>query len=331
MLQDLTKIYEGVDLGTTKAGVIYLPIVRAATLRAVSVQTDTAQSGAAVFSFFLNGVEIEEAEVTIPNAERIGTATGLNVALAASDEITINLESGSVSSPITFNAVTDDGIEQITDANLLEQMLDRFEEGDNIVIEEVAGKIRISADVEAGATSLDDLDDVAISGETNGQVLKLVGGVWTNAAESGGSLPSQTGNAGKVLGTNGAAASWTALPFEMVVGVSDEGTTITTGNGKVTFRAPRAFRLTTIRASLNTASTSGIPAYRINKNGSTIFSTNLTVDATEKTSVTAATAFAFAGGATYIDFADDDEITIDVVTAGTGTKGLKIVFIGTRL
>lgn len=108
----------------------------------------------------------------------------------------------------------------------------------------------------------------------------------------------------------------------MAIAVSDETTNITTGNAKITFRAPYAMTLYQIpRASLNTASSSGNPAIDINKNGSSIFSTVLTIDANEKTSVTAATPAVLSSNT----FADDDEITIDIDTAGTGAKGLKVV------
>ena len=107
----------------------------------------------------------------------------------------------------------------------------------------------------------------------------------------------------------------------MTVALSDESTAITTGVGKVTFRAPFAMTLYQIpRASLSTASTGGIPEVDINKNGTTIFSTRLTIDANEKTSVTAATAAVMS----TTTFADDDEISMDIDVAGTGAKGLKV-------
>ena len=73
-------------------------------------------------------------------------------------------------------------------------------------------------------------------------------------------------------------------------------------------------------ASLSTASSSCTPAVNIQKNGTTIFSTTLTIDANEKTSVTAATTAVLS----TTTFADDDEITMDIDTAGTGAKGLKV-------
>lgn len=75
-----------------------------------------------------------------------------------------------------------------------------------------------------------------------------------------------------------------------MIAISDETTALTTGTAKVTFRAPRAATVTGVRASLTTVSSSGTPTFDINEGGTTILSTKLTVDASEKTSTTAAAA-----------------------------------------
>lgn len=110
----------------------------------------------------------------------------------------------------------------------------------------------------------------------------------------------------------------------IIVAISDETTAITTGTGKLTFRMPYAFTLTAVRASLTTASSSGIPTFDINENGTTILSTKLTIDANEKTSTTAATPVVISDTA----LADDAEITVDIDVAGTGATGAKIYLIG---
>ena len=112
----------------------------------------------------------------------------------------------------------------------------------------------------------------------------------------------------------------------IVIAVGDETTAITTGTAKVTFRMPFAMTLTAVRASLSTASSSGVPTFDINEGGSTILSTKLTIDANELTSTTAATAAVISDTA----LADDAEITIDIDVAGTGAKGPKVALIGTR-
>jgi hypothetical protein len=117
-----------------------------------------------------------------------------------------------------------------------------------------------------------------------------------------------------------------ATPFELVVAASDESTALTTGTAKITFRMPRAVTLTAVRASLTTAQASGsIFTVDINEGGTSILSTKLTIDNTEKTSTTAATPPVISDTA----LADDAEITIDIDQIGNGTaKGLKVMLIG---
>lgn len=117
----------------------------------------------------------------------------------------------------------------------------------------------------------------------------------------------------------------------LVVAVSDETTAITAGTAKITFRMPYAFTLTAVRASLTTAQATngggGIFTVDINEAGSTILSTKLTIDNTEKTSTTAATPAVISDAS----LADNAEMTIDVDQVGDGTAtGLKITFIGNR-
>ena len=114
----------------------------------------------------------------------------------------------------------------------------------------------------------------------------------------------------------------------IVVAASDETTALATGTAKVTFRMPYAFTLTSVRASLTTVQSSGsIFTVDINEGGTSILSTKLTIDNTEKTSTTAATAAVISDTA----LADDAEITIDIDQIGDGTaKGLKVALIGTR-
>lgn len=122
-------------------------------------------------------------------------------------------------------------------------------------------------------------------------------------------------------------AARATFPVTIGVALSDETTAITTGTNKAVIRAPFAFTLTGVRSNLNTASSSGTPTVDINKNGSTVLSTKLTIDANELTSVTTATAAVISTSA----FADDDEIEFDIDVAGTGAKGLKVWLIGTRV
>ena len=119
------------------------------------------------------------------------------------------------------------------------------------------------------------------------------------------------------------------FPVEFCIAMSDETTAITTGTAKVTMRAPYAFTLTGVRASVNTVSSSGLPTVDINEGagaGTTVLSTKLTIDASEFTSVTAAAAAVISDSA----IADDAQLTFDIDVAGTGAKGLKVWVYGNR-
>ena len=123
-------------------------------------------------------------------------------------------------------------------------------------------------------------------------------------------------------------ATWAAIPDVIQLAASDETTALTTGTAKITFRMPYAMTLTEVRASLSTAQASGnIFTVDINEGGASILSTKLTIDNTEKTSTTAATAAVISDSS----LSDDSEITIDIDQVGDGTaKGLKVTLIGTR-
>jgi hypothetical protein len=133
----------------------------------------------------------------------------------------------------------------------------------------------------------------------------------------------------RVTGANVKTFAQSGLPTEVQVAASDETTALTTGTAKVTFRMPYAMTITAVRASLSTAQASGsIFTVDINEGGTTILSTKLTIDNTEKTSTTAATAAVISDSA----LADDAEITVDIDQIGDGTaKGLKVTIIGTRV
>ncbi len=114
----------------------------------------------------------------------------------------------------------------------------------------------------------------------------------------------------------------------IAIACSDETTDLETGTAKATFRMPYAFTLTDVRASVTTAPTGATLTVDINEGGTTILSTKITIDASEKTSTTAATAPVVSDSA----LADDAEITIDIDQIGSTVAGtgLKVYLIGYR-
>jgi len=122
---------------------------------------------------------------------------------------------------------------------------------------------------------------------------------------------------------------WTANTTSFVLACSDEETVLTTGT-KLTFRMPFAYTVTAVRASLTTAGTgANLVTVDISEGGTTILSTKITIDATETTSTTAATAPVIDDP----DLADDAQMTVDVdqLDSGGVAAGLKVYIIGYRV
>jgi len=117
-------------------------------------------------------------------------------------------------------------------------------------------------------------------------------------------------------------------PVELLLAASDETSDLTIGTAKITFRMPFAMTLSSARASVGTAPTGAAIIVDINEAGTSIFSTRLTIDATEKTSTTAETAAVISDSA----LADDAEITVDIDQVGSTVagKGLKVLLKGVR-
>lgn len=103
----------------------------------------------------------------------------------------------------------------------------------------------------------------------------------------------------------------------IVLACSDETTALTTGANRVRFRMPFAATLLAVRASVNTAPTGSTLIVDINEDGTSVLGTKLSIDATEFSSTTAASA------ATITDssLADDAEISIDIDQIGSTVAG----------
>lgn len=91
---------------------------------------------------------------------------------------------------------------------------------------------------------------------------------------------------------------------------------------------PYSMTLTGVRANVTTAPTGSTLVVDINEAGTSVLSTKLSIDATELTSTTAATAAVISDSA----LADDAKITIDIDQIGStiAGAGLKVILIGTR-
>ena len=122
-----------------------------------------------------------------------------------------------------------------------------------------------------------------------------------------------------------------AFTQSFIVAASDEGTALTTGIAKVSFRIPYGFTLTAgeggVQASCNQAPTGAILTMDINEAGSTILSTKLTIAIGSTTSV---------GGTapviSDVNLAANALMTVDIDQIGSSNAGtgLKITLIGVK-
>jgi hypothetical protein len=110
---------------------------------------------------------------------------------------------------------------------------------------------------------------------------------------------------------------------------SDETTDLAVATSVYIFRMPFAMTLTGVKASVNTAPTGATVTVDINESAVSVLSTKLTIDATEKTSLTAAIPAVISDSA----LADDSEITIDIDQVGSTITGagLKLTLYGTTV
>jgi hypothetical protein len=219
-----------------------------------------------------------------------------------------------------FDTTTGKLIKQVTNANAFAQIK-------QAASDTATGVVELATDAET-ETGTDTARAVTPANVTASYIKKSLVTTRGDIITRGASAPQRLalGASGRVLKSDGTDAVWAGQSEIIIIAVGDETTAITTGTAKVTFRMPFAMTLTSVRGSLTTVSSSGIPTVNIKETGTTIFSTKLTIDASEKTSTTAATPAVLSDTA----LADDAEITIDIDVAGTGAAGLKVALIGTR-
>lgn len=111
------------------------------------------------------------------------------------------------------------------------------------------------------------------------------------------------------------------LPQQQPIACSDMTTAITAGTNKAYWRPPHACTIVAVEASAFTAPTGANVLIDINESGTTILSTKLMVEATEKTSRTAVTPYVISDAA----IADNAEVTIDFDQVGSTVAGAGII------
>jgi hypothetical protein len=231
------------------------------------------------------------------------------------------------------------------DAAAVAHIADAADAHDASAISNVPAGGLVATDVQAALNELDTEKLAAATLTTDGDLLTRAAGaparitrasLAADSAFSSRLLPVAEGTVGQVptvtdddpytIGWGTGGGSGDGMVY-FGVACSDETTALTTGAAKVTFRMPFAMTVSSVRANLATASSSGLVTVDINTDGVTMLSTKLSIDANERTSTTAATAAVIS----VDDLTDDSEMTIDLDAAGTNAKGLKVWLIGQRV
>lgn len=276
-----------------------------------------------------SAVTANTAKVT--NANHTGDATGATALTIADNVVSLakmadmatasllGRNTAATGDPEVLSAITARSLLNVEDASTADQsdaeIKTAYENNADTNEFSDAEQSKLSA-IEASATA--DQSDAEIETAYNAQV----GAMSQATAEAGTSTTIERITAERI-----AQAIAKLTPVRVVFAISDETTALTTGVTQFTFRMPFAMTLTEVRASAGTAPTGSALTFDINETGVSILSTKLTIDATEKTSTTAATPAVISDSA----LADDAEIIIDIDTIGStiAGAGAKITLIGT--
>lgn len=188
-----------------------------------------------------------------------------------------------------------------------------------------AAAARLNLGIDASTIPFDPADD----GFYAATVEQALDELFSAVAIAGGSVGALLAANNLSDVANAVTAGANIKPIEsFIIAVSDESTALTIGTAKVTFRLPYAFTITAVRSNVVTAPTGSTLIVDINEAGASILSTKLSIDASEKTSTTAASAAVISDAS----IADDAEMTIDIDQIGStiAGAGLKVTIIGHR-
>ncbi len=134
---------------------------------------------------------------------------------------------------------------------------------------------------------------------------------------------------GGALGTpSGGTLTSCTIKCEYPFACSDQTSDISAGAAKFTFRITHAMTLTGVHATMTSAPTGSTAIFDILNGGSTIFSTKLSIDASEKSSNTAFSAAVISSPS--IAAFDEISVNFDQIGSTNPGKGVVITLIGTR-
>jgi hypothetical protein len=184
--------------------------------------------------------------------------------------------------------------------------------------------------IEAGADVTDAINVAAagavMEADTSTASMSFVIDEDNMASNSATKVPTQ--QSVKAYADTKAASSHTHATVVTLAVTDPNGDAITTGDGKAYFIVPSELNgrtITAVHAGLTTVSSSGTPTIQLHNvtDSVDVLSTAVTIDASEFTSYTAATAPVV--NTSNDDLATGDRLRVDVDVAGTGAKGLQVM------
>jgi hypothetical protein len=236
---------------------------------------------------------------------------------------------GNATRTLFKNKVADADIRFMLAADTADEKFEIYEDtGDSEVFSVTGAGVTAVKKLHLGTagelTITESSDDISFTNTVNDKTLKFV------VNDGGGNDKTAILTAA----TTGDVLQLKGIEETFIIAASDETTDLTTGDGKATFAAPFNFLITGVKASVTTTpagSTLTVAIRRI-RSGSAVdvLSTNITVDANEETSRTAATAPVINASNDDINIDDIIAIDIDQIGSSRAGKGLKITIFGYR-
>jgi hypothetical protein len=117
--------------------------------------------------------------------------------------------------------------------------------------------------------------------------------------------------------------------FNIILAASDEVSDLVVGDNKAVFRTPFAGQISSVKASVGVAPVGSHITVDIEKNGVSILTTLIRIDANHKTSTTSSIQPVI--NLANSSFLEDDEISINLNSVGSTDPGagLKVTIVGT--
>ena len=164
-----------------------------------------------------------------------------------------------------------------------------------------------------------DKDKLAMKGTSTG--INTISVANTGASDYSNEIPAKSG-------TFAMTSDITSLVFTVALAASALDADLTAATDQAIFAAPEDMTITQVFAKVGTAPVGSTIIVDVNVEGSSILSTEISIDASEKTSLTAATPPVISSAS--LTQGNEIRIDIDQIGASTAGKDLTVYILGTK-